>query len=118
MSDIIEFIGTGKPIPDIYTLISYYIPYSYGEEGYIHFKGQYRIIEVTGPTGTELDAYEKDFILPQRLIMLDKTTNDKINMYSIEIYRRIVHSKEYNVDSTEGVDQTIYYRILGAAKGA
>lgn len=117
MSDTIEFIGTGKPIPDIYTMISYYIPYSYGEEGYIHFKGQYRVIDVTGPSGTELDSYEEDYILPQSVIMLHND-NVGVAIYSIEIYKRIVHSKDYDVDSNEGVDQTIYYRIVAAAKDA
>lgn len=111
MADTIEFIGIGKPIPDIYTLVSFYIPYSFGEEGHIRFKGSYRIIDRKELTGTELDAYEKDFILPQPVIMIHRVNAKQCN-YSIEIYKRVVHDPDYNVDSPEGIDQTIYYRII------
>ena len=111
MVDTIEFIGIGKPIPIIYTLISFYIPYSFGEEGYIRFKGSYRIIDRKELTGTELDDYEKDFILPQPVIMIQRA-NAKQYIYSIEIYKRVVHDSGYNVDCPEGIDQSIYYRIV------
>ena len=111
MADSIEFIGIGKPIPIIYTLVSFYIPYSFGEEGHVRFKGSYRIIDRKEPTQTELDEYEKDFILPQPVIMIHRVNAKQYN-YSIEIYKRSLHDVDYKVDSPEGIEQTIYYRIV------
>jgi hypothetical protein len=93
----------GSPYPYIEKLHSYDIPYSYGQEGFIHFYGSYQILEKMEPTGTELDAYESSFCLPQTVTMIFKPNEtDATEVYRIEIYKRVF----------KGDDQIVYFRII------
>lgn len=104
MPATIEFMANeGSPYPCIETLHSYEIPYAYGQEGFIHFYGSYPILEKMEPTGTELDAYEKNFFFPQTLQMIiHRNETIEREVYVIEIYKRVF--KEEN--------QIIYFRII------
>jgi len=112
MQDIIQFIGSG-PIPNMLKLISFSIPDSFGEECSIRFRGWYRVLDRMEPSGTELDEYERPYMLPQSLQMVHITNKNTI-VYIIEIYRRYINTATYDVDSEDGVDQTIYFRIIRA----
>jgi len=113
MEDSIQFIGSGKPIPNILELISFSIPSSFGEEGNIHFRGWYRVIDKMEPSGTELDEYEKIQMLPQIVEMVHLSKKNTI-LYRIEIYKRSLKNNNYDVDSEDGIDQTIYFTIIKA----
>jgi hypothetical protein len=103
MPTTIECIAReGCPSLYIQTLHSYEIPYSYGEEGFIHFNGYYPVQEKMEPTGTELDSYETNFHLPQIVTLIVTPELGAKEVYLIEIYRRVV----------KGSDQTVYYRII------
>jgi len=104
MPATIECIANqGSPYPYIETLHSYELPYAYGQEGFIHFYGSYQIHEKMESTGTELDAYETNFCLPQTLtLVIRPDETDAKQVYIVEVYKRVF----------QGLDQTIYFRII------
>jgi hypothetical protein len=112
MTTTIEFLGEGIPLPYIHTLISYDLPSAFGHEGHIRFLGHYRILEKMKFIDLELETYEAKFNLPQILTMVVNSSEVESHTYIIAIYKRLIKHTEYNVDSEEGVEQTLFFTIL------
>lgn len=112
MTTDIQFQGDGIPIPHIHTLHSYIIKES---TGILHFTGWYPIQEAREPTGTDLDLYESNFTLPQKMLMslteyVPAADLHTYIAYLIEITERTVIKNE-----PIGTEQILMFKILDRA---